>query len=135
VLDLEDNRIPALTLVGGICGAAVGYGMQVYTNLAYPIDIGNRPLVATPAFMLITFELLVLFAVLLTIGGMFGLNHLPRLHHPVFEVEAFKRASWDRFFLIIFSNDARFDPEATRAFLLSLKPRRVDVVPGTRAES
>jgi hypothetical protein len=122
-----------LTLIGGIAGAALGYGLQVYTNLAFPIDVGNRPLIATPGFMLITFEVLVLVAVLLTIGGMFLLNHLPRLHHPVFEVAAFRRASWDRFFLIIFSNDARFDQVATRDFLLGLAPRRVDLVPGTQA--
>src|SRR4051794_31941230 len=66
-LGFEDRRVPILTLIGGIGGAALGFGMQVYTNLAFPIDISNRPLVAVPAFMLITFELGVLCAVLLTI--------------------------------------------------------------------
>src|SRR4051794_5734778 len=77
-LRIDDRRVPILTLVGGAAGAAIGFGMQVYTNLSFPIDIGNRPLVAVPAFMLITFELGVLGAVLLTIGGMFVLNGLPR---------------------------------------------------------
>jgi hypothetical protein len=134
LLHLEDTRVPVLTVFGGIAGAALGYGMQAYTNLAYPIDVGNRPLVATPGFMLITFELLVLIAVLATIGGMFLFNRLPRLHHPVFEVGSFKRASWDRFFLIIFSNDGRFDPEATCAFLRDLSPLSVALVPGTKAD-
>src|SRR5690349_6261182 len=76
LLGFKDRRVPILTLIGGTAGAAIGFGMQVYTNLAFPIDIGNRPLVAVPAFMMITFELGVLGAVLLTIGGMFLLNHL-----------------------------------------------------------
>ena len=71
-LGFSDRRVPLLTLAGGIFGAALGYGMQVYTNLAFPINIGNRPLISTPAFMLITFELMVLFAVLAAIFGMFG---------------------------------------------------------------
>jgi hypothetical protein len=128
MLGFSDRRVPILTLVGGIAGAAIGFGMQVYTNLAFPIDIGNRPLVAVPAFMLITFELAVLGAVLLTIGGMFVLNHLPRLHHPVFDVESFHLASADKFFLVIFSTDKKFDVEDTRTFLSSLKPRRIDLM-------
>jgi len=127
-LHFEDRRVPLLTLIGGIGGALLGFGMQVYTNLAFPIDIGNRPLVAVPAFMLITFELGVLFAVLSGIGGMFLLNHLPRLNHPVFDVPSFHLASSDKFFLVIFSSDAKFDVDATRAFLAALKPRRIDLM-------
>jgi hypothetical protein len=59
---------------------------------------------------------------------MLVLNRLPRLHHPVFDVETFDLASMDKFFLIIFSSDRRFDPEATRDFLMRLKPRRVDLL-------
>jgi len=121
----HDMRVPWLTLFGGIFGAALGYGMQAYTNLAYPIIIGSRPLIATPAFMLITFELMVLFAVLFSIGGMLVLNHLPRLHHPLFDLEEFHLASNDKFFLLVLSNDERFDREGTHAFLTSLGPVRV----------
>lgn len=127
-LGIEDNRVPIFTLVGGIAGAALGYGMQVYTNLAFPIDIGNRPLVSTPAFMLITFELAVLCAVLASIVGMFALNHLPRLHHPVFDVPSFHLASTNKFFLVVFSSDRQFDPEGTRTFLATLNPRRIDLM-------
>ncbi|MCL4767683.1 MAG: DUF3341 domain-containing protein [Hyphomicrobiaceae bacterium] len=130
-LGFRDRRVPRLTLFGGVFGAAVGYGMQVYTNLAFPIEIGGRPLIATQAFMLITFELTVLFAVLFAIGGMLALNRLPRLHHPLFDVEAFHLASADKFFLVIFSNDAMFDPGKTRGFLEGFAPVRIDVVEHT----
>jgi hypothetical protein len=127
-LEFKDSRVPIFTLIGGIGGAVLGFGMQVYTNLAFPIDIGNRPLVAVPAFMLITFELGVLCAVLMCIGGMFAVNHLPRLNHPVFDVPSFHLASSDKFFLVIFSSDEKFDADETRAFLSSLKPRRIDLM-------
>jgi hypothetical protein len=125
-LGFRDNRVPWLTLLGGIVGAGLGYGMQVYTNHAFPIDVGNRPLVATPAFLMITFELLVLGAVLFSIVGMLAFNHLPRLNHPLFDVDSFRLASTDKFFLLVLSNDPKFDPQHTRAFLRSLDPVRVD---------
>jgi hypothetical protein len=127
-LGLRDQRVPWLTLLGGILGAAAGYGLQVYTNHAFPLDIGNRPLIAPAAFMLITFELLVLGAVLFAIGGMLSLNHLPRLNHPLFDVDSFRLASTDKFFLVVLSNDPQFDPRRTRAFLRGLHPVRVDPV-------
>lgn len=130
-IGFKDRRVPIATLIGGIFGAALGYGMQVYTNLNYPLNVGGRPIVAPTAFMLITFELLVLFAVLFGIGAMLMLNRLPRLHHPLFGTENFDTASLDRFFLVIFSNDGQFDAEHTRNFLKALGPERVQDVPFT----
>ena len=128
-LGFRDARVPLWTLAGGVFGAAFGYGLQAYANLAFPLNVGGRPVIATTAFMLITFELLVLFAVLFGIGAMLILNGLPRLHHPVFGVETFHLASRDKFFLVVFSTDPRFQPERTRAFLESLRAIRVEDVP------
>jgi hypothetical protein len=127
-LGFQDQRVPWLTLLGGIVGAAVGYGLQVFTSTAFPIDIGNRPPVAPPAFLLITFELTVLFAVLFAIGGMLACNHLPRLNHPLFDIDSFRLASSDKYFLVVLSNDPRFDRRRTRTFLRSLDPVRIDAV-------
>ena len=127
-LGFQDQRVPWFTLLGGIVGAGLGYWMQVYTNHAFPFDIGNRPLVASPAFILITFELLVLGAVLLSIVSMLGFNHLPRLNHPLFGVDSFRLASTDKFLLVVLSNDPKFDSRHTRAFLHSLDPVRVDLI-------
>lgn len=124
-LGIADMRVPWLTLAGGVAGAAAGYGLQVYGNLAYPIDIGGRPLLAPPPFLLTAFELMILGAVLCAVGAMLVLNHLPRLNHPVFDVPGFDRASRDRFFLVVFSADAKFDCAQTRGFLEGLDPVRI----------
>jgi hypothetical protein len=130
-LGMNGNAVPWLCLAGGVLGAATGYGLQLFTNDAYPIATGGRPLFAWQPFMLITFELMVLFAVGFTIAGMLVLNHLPRLHHPVFAVTDFHRASADRFFLAIFCNDPRFEITQTAAFLQSLEPLRVEAIQST----
>lgn len=130
-LGFRENIVPGLTLIGGFAGAAVGYGLQLYTNYAYQIEIGGRPLYAWQSFMLITFELSVLFSVLSAIFGMLFLNRLPRLHHPLFDDPEFHLASSDKFFLAIFSNDLRFNRRSTRKFLEDLHPVRVDMIAHT----
>lgn len=128
-LGFDEIKVPLLTLAGGIVGAVGGYGLQVWTNLDFPLDIGGRPLIAPPAFMLITFELLVLVAVLSCIGGMLLLNRLPRLHHPIFDTPGFGLASSDRFFLAMYADDPRF--ATARDFLADLKPVAIVETPDT----
>ena len=71
----------------------------------------------------------ILFAGLAAVFGMLALNGLPMPYHPVFNVPRFAFATRDRFFLIIFSSDAKYDAVATRAFLETLEPRSISEVP------
>lgn len=127
-LGFRERRIPRLMFAGGVLGAALGFGLQVHTNLDYPLNVGGRPLIAIESFAMIAFELMVLFAVLAGVLGMLVLNRLPRLHHPIFELERFHLASDDRFFLLLCARDPLFEPERTGAFMVSLGPARVDLV-------
>jgi hypothetical protein len=47
----------------------------------------------------------------------------------VFNVPRFALASKDRFFLIVFSSDKKYDSAGTRKFLDGLNPRSVSEVP------
>jgi hypothetical protein len=94
-------RMRYLALAGGVVGTLGGYGMQVWANLAYRLDIGGRPTTAPQAFGLITFELMVLGAVLAMIVGLFLTCRLPRLSHPLFAARIFERATLDGYFLLI----------------------------------
>lgn len=131
----DEGWIALATLIGGIVGAATGYGMQVYTNLDFPLNIGGRPLIATPAFVLITFELMVLFAVTACITAMLVLNRLPKLYHPVFDIPRFRLASLDRFFLVVDADDPRFDGRESRTLLRRLGAVRVEPMPGLDPEA
>jgi hypothetical protein len=128
VLRLRDRRVLWLGLAGGIFGSALAFGMQLFTNFDYPINVGGRPLYALSAFAVVAFELTVLFAALTPAIGMLALNGLPRLHHPVFSAPRFYRASRDRFFLCVLATDARFDVKKTRDFLKGLEPASVELV-------
>ncbi|HEX4097596.1 MAG TPA: DUF3341 domain-containing protein, partial [Caulobacteraceae bacterium] len=116
----KGSPIALITLIGGAVGAVTGYGMQVYTNLNFPIDLGGRPLIAPPAFVLITFELMVLFAVTACILAMLICNRLPKLSHPVFDLARFDLTSLDRFFIVVDVADDHYDARRTREKLKRL---------------
>ena len=129
-LGFARNRVPLITLLGGIAGAAAIYFLQWYSAVVdYPINSGGRPLDAWPVFVIPAFEIAVLAAALATFFGMLALNGLPRLNHPIFNADDFDLASRNRFFLSVRASDPAFDPEDTRSFLTSLEPLRVIEVP------
>jgi hypothetical protein len=109
VVTMPASIVPWIMLGGGLFGAGAGYVLQWWVNVrAFRIDVGGRPLHSMPAFIPITFESAVLAAALAGFFAMLALSGLPRLHHPVFEVEGFERASVDRFWLGVDEADARF---------------------------
>ena len=128
-LALPRTKLPLLVFAGGALGCATGLAMQWFaTTVHYPINVGGRPLASWPSYVPITFELTVLFAALFAVLGMLALNGLPMPYHPVFNVPRFALASGDLFFLCIDAGDPLFDPEKTKAFLLSLGGREITEV-------
>lgn len=118
--------IPLIVLLGGLAGCIGGLSLQYWiATTDYPINVGGRPLNSWPSFIPVTFELTILAAALSAVIGLFFVCRLPRPNHPVFNVPQFEMASQNRFFLCIESRDPRFDPEGTRRFLASLRPRGV----------
>jgi hypothetical protein len=71
----------------------------------------------------------ILFGGISAVFGMLALNGLPMPYHPVFNVPRFSAASKDRFFLIVFSSDKKYDAVGVRKFLEAMNPRSVSEVP------
>ena len=99
-LGLRRSPVPLIALLGGVSGAAGGYLMQWWMNAVdFPINVANRGFHSPPTNIPITFETGVLLASLSIVIGLIALAGLPRLHHPVFEVEGFRTASVDALWL------------------------------------
>ena len=123
------SKLPWIVLGAGITGALTGWGLQYITSTStYPMNIGGRPFNSWPAFIVVIFELTILFGAFAAVFGMLALNGLPRPHHPLFNVPGFKRASQDRYFLYIESKDEKFDEAKTREFLSGLGASGVSAV-------
>ena len=119
-IGFRSKRVPLAFLLGGIAGAALGFGMQVWLNYLFPLWIGGRPLVAVPGYMMITFELMVLCSVLSGVATMLLSNRLPKLHHPVFDFERFDLSA-ERFYLAILAGPD-FDRDEAGKALAGLDP-------------
>ena len=133
---LEDGILPqAATPVGwimfaaGILGTGGGFFLQWFAARDYPINVGGRPLNSWPAFIPITFELMVLTAALVGVLTLFCLAGLPRLHHPVMTDPRFKRASQDRFFICVRADDPLYPGESVRRILMDAHAESIDEVP------
>ena len=128
-LHLHHNRLPLIVLAGGIVGGILGYLLQYYVTVIYfPINIAGRPLHSWPSYVVITFEMTILFAALSAVLGLLALCGLPMPYHPVFNVPRFALASRNRFFLCIQARDPLFDRQKTCEFLETLEPREVSEV-------
>lgn len=129
-IGFHKDRVATIVLIGGILGGLSGYLLQYWINVInYPLNIGGRPYHSWPSFIIVTFEMTILFAGISGVVGMLALNGLPMPYHPVFNVPRFKEATKDKFFLCIEAADPKFDRADTESFLVSLNARNISEVP------
>ena len=120
-MGIRETRLPLLILIGGLTGLSIALLMQWWMNAVdYPFLISGKPLFGLPANIPVTFELTVLLSALTAFFGLWGRNGMPKLYHPVFKSERFRRATADRFFIVLEASDKKFDLGRTEAFADSL---------------
>jgi hypothetical protein len=128
-MGLGDSRLGWIVICMGLTGLSAAVLMITWMNgIDYPLIIGGKPPISIPSMVPIGFELTILFSALGTVFGMFGLNQLPRHHHPIFNSERFKGFSTDKFFISVEAADPQFDVGQTRRFLETLHPTHVELV-------
>ena len=66
--------VRAFTLFGGLTGCAAGFGMTLWMSYDWPLLVGGKPIGAIPPYVVIGFELTVLFGALSTVAGMILLS-------------------------------------------------------------
>ena len=128
-MGIKGTQLPFIVLAGGLTGLGLATLMQWWMNAVdYPFIISGKPLFGLPANIPIMFELTVLLSAFATFFGMWGLNGMPRLYHPLFNNERFRRATQDRYFIVVEAQDPKFQVEKTREFLASLGGAVVEAV-------
>ena len=96
------TNVPWWMLGGGLAMAVAFFFMEwLSATRLYRFDQGGRPFDSWPAFLVATVEISVLTAGLTGFVAFLLKGGLPRLNHPVFDVQTFERASQDQFLLAV----------------------------------
>lgn len=138
-MGLRPTILPWITLAHGVVGGLLGLLMCWWINATavpgvptslqgYPFLLSGKPLFSLPANIPIVFEMTVLFAAIGTLLGLLGLNKLPMLHSPLQRSRRLRRATADRFCLVIDAEDPKFDVQGTAEFLQGLHPLGLELV-------
>jgi hypothetical protein len=130
-MGLRRSIVPRFSLTGGITGFCTGMSLIWYTDAYdYRLTVGGKPFFSPLFAFPVSYELTILFTAFATIGGMFFLNGLSKLYHPVLKYENIRRGLDDRFFVVIESADKRYDPAGTRAFLEEIGGKDIQELEG-----
>lgn len=139
-MGIKPTILPIMVFFAGLTGTFAAFALQAFTNAAdfsiwalvwvtgYPYLISGKPLISLPAFIPVIFEVTILLAALTAVFGMFTMNGLPRLHHPLFNSNRFRRVTDDRFFVVIEARDPKYFRSRTETFLESLGATAVEEV-------
>jgi hypothetical protein len=95
--DRPVSKVRLFTLLGGLTGLASGWILTAWSSLKWELIVGGKPpmgLPVSPPYVIIMFELMILFGGIATLIGMVTLGRLPQFRtSPSFDV----RFTNDRF--------------------------------------
>ena len=77
-LHAGESPVRIFTLVGGLTGCAAGFALATWTSMNWPLVTGGKPIISIPAWVIIAFELTILFGALSTVAGLFINARLPQ---------------------------------------------------------
>ena len=129
-MGLRPSNLGWIVFFVGISSAALAYLLQWWVHTqAYPLIYSGKPFNSYQAWVIVIFEMTILFSGFATFFGMLLLNGLPRWHQPIFESKKLlQRASDDGFLLGIEAIDPNFSENETKAFLQELGAIDMEVV-------
>jgi hypothetical protein len=68
-LDHPVSPVRLFTLIGGATGCAAGFAMTVWMSNNWPLLVGGKPIATVPPYVVLGFELMILFGALSTVAG------------------------------------------------------------------
>ena len=71
-------------MIGGISG----FTLAAVTSIIYPHPVGGRPIITIPPYLIITYELTILFGILFTVLGFIISSRLPAIRNRMYVPEA-----------------------------------------------
>jgi len=101
ILGAKKSVIKRFTLFGGILGGVSGFALAAGTAVLYLHPTGGRPIIPFPPFLIITYEMTILFGILATVIGFLISSRLPAIRDRAYAPEA----AVDRFAVAVTCDD------------------------------
>ncbi len=129
-MGLPNSKVGWFTFIGGVTGYTTGMTMIWWMNaFDYKIVIGGKPMFSPFYTFPVSYELTILLASFGSLIGMFLLNRLPRLHHPLLKNRKFcQGATHDKYILVIETADPKFNDQETRKLLAFAGSKHIELV-------
>ncbi|MCP5115547.1 MAG: DUF3341 domain-containing protein [bacterium] len=123
-MGLQPSKLPWVCFLLGLLGAVLKVWFEFWTTAQdWPINIGGKPWNSLPAFVPVTFEVMVLFAGVSTVVAFLFVSRLL----PGRKAALADPAVTDhRFVLVIEQTDAAFDPVKVHELLKRFHVERVE---------
>lgn len=123
-MGLRASRLPWVCFLAAITGAALKLWFEFWTTMVdWPLNVGGKPWNSLPAFVPVTFEVMVLSAGLTTV---FAFLVLARLWPSKRPAHVFPGITDDRFVLVLEESNAQFDLDRVRKLLEKFGAVRVE---------
>lgn len=87
VLGPKKSIIKRFTLFGGIFGGLFGFALAAGTAVLYVHPTGGRPIITIPPYLIISYEMTILFGILFTVLGFLFSARLPAIRERVYVPE------------------------------------------------
>jgi hypothetical protein len=106
-MGLRASRLPWVCFAAAVGGAILKLWFEYWTaTVSWPLNVGGKPWNSLPAFVPVTFEVMVLSAGLTTV---FAFLVLARLRPGKRPAKVYPGVTDDRFVLVLEESDAQFD--------------------------
>jgi hypothetical protein len=109
---LQPSRLPWVCFLLGLIGATFKVWFEYWTTwIDWPLNVGGKPWDSLPAFVPVTFEVMVLLAGVSTVFAFFLVCRLIPGKKPTLPIAGITD---NRFLLVLEETDAAFDPHRVR---------------------
>ena len=88
VLGIGKSKVRYFALTGALLGALTGFVLAVGTALVFLLPTGGRPIITLPPYLVIIYEMTILFGVLATLLGFHSVSGLPAWKDAAYAPEA-----------------------------------------------
>ena len=79
ILETRPSKLRYFTLIGAVSGLLFGLWFTIWTSYDFPIITGGKPIASIPAYIVIAYELTILFGGVMSFFGFLFLARMPSI--------------------------------------------------------